>query len=127
VVGLAPVGRLWPAGAREPGEQGPGGVDGGGESGGQPLGAVRHSPIGGASLKMLVARMGWGTREGIRFTIGEYTVRLGSALQHDQVRQRRADAHRLFVADTVGRAPKSPVVAEEVQRLTETLPRLCRK
>jgi hypothetical protein len=31
---------------------------------------------------------------------------------------------RLFVADAVGRAPNSPVAAEEVQRLTETLPRL---
>jgi hypothetical protein len=43
MVGLAQVGRVWP-GAREPREQGPGGVDGGGESRGQPLGAVRHSP-----------------------------------------------------------------------------------
>ncbi len=70
---------------------------------------------------MLVARMGWRTFEGIRFTIGEYSVRLGSALQHDQVRQRRAEAHRLFVAEAVGRAPNSAVVAEEMQRLTETL------
>jgi hypothetical protein len=74
--------------------------------------------------KMLVARMGWETREGIRFTVGEYSVRLGTALQHDQVRQRRAEAHMLFMADAVGRAPNSPVVAEEVQRLIETLPRL---
>jgi hypothetical protein len=73
---------------------------------------------------MLVARMGWETREGIRFIVGEYSVRLDSALQHDQVRQRRAEAHRLFVADTMGRAPNSPVVSEEVQRLIETLPRL---
>jgi hypothetical protein len=42
----------------------------------------------------------------------------------DHVRQRRVEAHRLFVADAVGRAPNSPVVSEEVQRLTETLPRL---
>ncbi len=73
---------------------------------------------------MLVARMGWETREGIRFTVREYSVRLGTALQHDQVLQRRAEAHRLFVADAVGRAPNSPVVSEEVQRLIETLPRL---
>ncbi len=46
-------------------------------------------------------------------------MRLGSALQHDKVRQRRAEAHRLFVADAVGRAPNSPVVSEEVQRLME--------
>ncbi len=73
---------------------------------------------------MLEARVGWRTCEGIRFTIGDCSVRLGSALQHDQVRQRRAEAHRLFVADAVGWAPNSPVVAEEMQRLTETLPRL---
>ncbi len=63
---------------------------------------------------MLVARMGWEIREGIRFTVGVYSVRLGIALQHDQVRQRRAEAHRLFVADAVGRAPPSPVVAEDL-------------
>jgi hypothetical protein len=68
--------------------------------------------------------VGWETREGIRFTVGGYSVRLGSALQHEQVRQRRAEEHRLFVADAVGRAPNSPVVSEEVQRLMETLPRL---
>jgi hypothetical protein len=28
------------------------------------------------------------------------------------------------VADAVGRAPNSPVVAEEMQRLAETLPRM---
>ncbi len=70
---------------------------------------------------MLVARVGWRTCEGIRFTIGQYSVRLGLAYQ---VRQRRAEAHRLLVTDPVGRAPNSPVVAEEMQRLTETLPRL---
>ncbi len=54
---------------------------------------------------MLVARLGWETREGIRFTVGEYSVRLGTALQHDhQVQQRRVEAHRLFVVDAVGRA-----------------------
>jgi hypothetical protein len=73
---------------------------------------------------MLVARLAWRTCGGIRFTIGEYSVRLGSALQRDHVRQRRADAHRLFVAEAVGRAPNSPRVAEEMQRLTETLRRL---
>jgi hypothetical protein len=51
-------------------------------------------------------------------------VWLRLALQHDQVRQRRVEAHRLFVADAMGWAPNSPVVAEEMQRLTETLPRL---
>jgi hypothetical protein len=30
----------------------------------------------------------------------------------------------LFVAEAVGRAPNSPLVAEEMQRLTETLPHL---
>jgi hypothetical protein len=92
-----------------------------GGSASEPLDAI---PSEEQTSKMLVARMGWETREGIRFTVGEYSVRLGTALQHDQVRQRRAEAHKLLVADAVGRAPNSPVVSEEVQRLIETLPRL---
>ncbi len=45
-----------------------------------------------------------------------------SALQHDHVRQRREEANRLFVAEASGRATNSPWVAEEMRRLTETLP-----
>jgi hypothetical protein len=70
---------------------------------------------------MLVAWLGWRTCEGIRFTTGEYSVRLGSAPQHDP---RRAEAHRLFVAEAVGQASKSPWVAEEMQPLAGTLSRL---
>ena len=51
-------------------------------------------------------------------------MRLGSALQQDHFRQRREEAHRLFVAEAVGQATDSPWVAEELRRLTETLPRL---
>ncbi len=47
-------------------------------------------------------------------------MRLGSALQIDHVRQRRAEAHMLFVAEAVGRAPNSPWVTKVMQRLTET-------
>ncbi len=51
-------------------------------------------------------------------------MRLGSALQMDHVRQRRAEAQRLSIAEAVRRAPNTPCVAAEMQRLTETLPRL---
>ncbi len=44
-----------------------------------------------AYFKMLVARVGWRKCEGFHFTIGEYSVWLGSALQHDQVRQLAAN------------------------------------
>ncbi len=72
---------------------------------------------------MLVTRLGWRTCEGIHVTIREYSVRLGSALQHEHVWQRRVEAHRWFVAEAVGRAPNSLWVAE-MRRLTETLPGL---
>jgi hypothetical protein len=50
VVGLAQGGKVWP-GARGPREPGPGVLNGGGASRGQPLGAGRHSPVEGTSLK----------------------------------------------------------------------------
>jgi hypothetical protein len=62
-------------------------------AGGSPLEPVGTLPSKEQASKMLAARVGWKTCEAIRFTIGEYSVRLGSALQYDNVRQRRAEAH----------------------------------
>jgi hypothetical protein len=56
-------------------------------AGGSPSEPLDAIPSEEQTSKMLVARMGWETREGIKFTVGEYSVRLGTALQHDQVRQ----------------------------------------
>jgi hypothetical protein len=52
----------------------------------------------------------WRACQGMHVTIGESSVRLGSDLQHDHVRQRKAEAHRLSVAEAVGWAPNSPRV-----------------
>jgi hypothetical protein len=90
-------------------------------AGGSPSEPVGTLPSEEQAYKLLVARLGWRTCEGIHFTIEEFSVRPGSALLHDQVRQRRAAAHRLFVTEVVGRVPNSPLVAEEeMQLLTET-------
>ncbi len=51
--------------------------------GGSPSEPLDTLPTEEQASKMLVARVGWRTREGIRFTLGEYSVRLGSALHHD--------------------------------------------
>ncbi len=40
--------------------------------------------------------LGWRTRKGIHFTIRELPVRLGSALQMDNLHQLRAEAHILL-------------------------------
>jgi hypothetical protein len=102
-MGLAPVGRVVvvvTVGSREGCGQELGDLESKGpvewmaaRAGGSPLEPSDAPPSEEQTSKMLVARMGWETREGIRFTVGEYSVRLGTALQHDQVRQRRAEAH----------------------------------
>ena len=93
-------------------------------AGGSPSEPVGNLPSEEQVSTMLVARLGWRICEGVSVAIGEYSVRLGSALQQDHFRQRREEAHRLFVAEAVGQATDSPWVAEELRRLTETLPRL---
>ncbi len=81
-------------------------MDGGGVTGGQaasPSEPVSILPPEAHASRMLVERLGWrACRKGVHVTIWEYPARLGSALQIDHVRQRRAEARTMFMAEALG-------------------------
>jgi hypothetical protein len=89
------------------------------------LGGSPSEPVGPLTRRSKLTQ-GWGggrVCEGTHVTIREYSVRLGSALQVDHVRQRRAEGCS-WQKRWAGPRTHRGWVTEEMQRLTETLPRL---